>query len=657
MTPSIRLLFADNDRSFLDTRAEFLENAGYHVVKAYSADEAREILRNSRVHLAFIDIRLENDDDEWDVSGLLLAKDPANRSVPKIILTGFPTFQHVREALGSALDLLPFAVDFLAKQEGPEVMMRAVERAVASRVHVNWQLAIRWSQGPSIVHLAELIDPDLDTSSLPDRAGEIDDLLRKLFYNYTQITIDRLLASENGRVLLEVIAHDATGRDTQVVVSCGVRQAIANENAHHEEFVPNGQGDGGTVRGDMAETMHFAATAYTLVGCDLEDVASFESYYQTRPVEPVDDALDNLYRTTLAPWHKKGRYRVEGQSLDQLYLAWLGLAAKSFTSAEMERQVKAICEQSLAAGLPQIAFSSHGLVLHLSSGSPTQYLNPVRNFFENQRFPSHPALCGIIHGRVNGNTVLLDQDGHTWLIDFSQAGRGPLLCDFLSLEMAVKLDLLEVFSIEERYNLERALLSGVRLDEAATATDLSPEVSKALAVASHIRRLAAGIVGPEQEPYLLGLFYCAVSRIATFDPTVRHTRRELVPFVHSLLLAAMTGEKLAGVPPVSDQAPAEAQAGLWIDPASQEIWVEGKRIDDLTPQDVAILSYLYARAGSLCTRKDVVSDALQEGYSAGDQEHSRLDSAISRLRRKIEPDPENPKYLVTIRGRGYRLTL
>lgn len=61
---------------------------------------------------------MANDGDDKDVSGLTLAKGPAYRPVPKIILTGFLTYQAVREALGPALDGLPLAVDLLGKQQG-----------------------------------------------------------------------------------------------------------------------------------------------------------------------------------------------------------------------------------------------------------------------------------------------------------------------------------------------------------------------------------------------------------------------------------------------------------------------------------------------------------------------------------------------------------
>jgi predicted nucleotide-binding protein len=121
------ILFADNDLDFLKTRADFLEQEGYLVVPATNVTEAMRNLEIGGIDLAIIDIRLEHDDDEKDTSGLILARDVA-RSVPKIILTGFPSYEYVREALRPQLDGLPAAVDFVAKQEGPEAMLAAVER-------------------------------------------------------------------------------------------------------------------------------------------------------------------------------------------------------------------------------------------------------------------------------------------------------------------------------------------------------------------------------------------------------------------------------------------------------------------------------------------------------------------------------------------------
>ncbi len=123
------ILFADNDPDFLKTRAEFLEQEGYLVIPAAGPTEARRILEAGKIDLAVVDIRLVNDDDEKDISGLVLAKEVA-RSVPKIILTGFPSVESVREALRPQLNGLPATVDFVAKQEGPEAMLSAIGKVL-----------------------------------------------------------------------------------------------------------------------------------------------------------------------------------------------------------------------------------------------------------------------------------------------------------------------------------------------------------------------------------------------------------------------------------------------------------------------------------------------------------------------------------------------
>ncbi|MFP5262400.1 MAG: TRADD-N-associated membrane domain-containing protein [Blastocatellia bacterium] len=124
-----KILLADNDPKFLKERKEFLEGEGYQVYPAGTVAEARRLLEQGRVDLAVLDLRLENDNDERDLSGLTLAR-TVSPSIPKIIMTGFPTYQAVRDALGASADGLPPVVEFIAKKEGTETFLHAVRNAL-----------------------------------------------------------------------------------------------------------------------------------------------------------------------------------------------------------------------------------------------------------------------------------------------------------------------------------------------------------------------------------------------------------------------------------------------------------------------------------------------------------------------------------------------
>lgn len=124
-----KLLLVDNDPDFLETRREFLEREGYDVVSAFSRREARGRLEQADVDLAVIDIRLINDDDEKDISGLELARELGG-SLPVIILTGHHSEEYMRQALGPQFDGTRIAYDFLAKELGPVALISAIRRSL-----------------------------------------------------------------------------------------------------------------------------------------------------------------------------------------------------------------------------------------------------------------------------------------------------------------------------------------------------------------------------------------------------------------------------------------------------------------------------------------------------------------------------------------------
>lgn len=80
----------------------------------------------------------------------------------------------------------------------------------------------------------------------------------------------------------------------------------------------------------------------------------------------------------------------------------------------------------------------------------------------------------------------------------------------------------------------------------------------------------------------------------------------------------------------------------------------GKELLSFTRREMEILQYLNANAERPVARDELLSKIW--GYAKDlDIETRTVDIHIAKLRRKIEPSPADPRYLVTIRGAGYRL--
>ena len=79
-----------------------------------------------------------------------------------------------------------------------------------------------------------------------------------------------------------------------------------------------------------------------------------------------------------------------------------------------------------------------------------------------------------------------------------------------------------------------------------------------------------------------------------------------------------------------------------------ELRHKGKRVQ-LTEAETALLRAFVSRIGDVLSR-----ETLCRSIGAAVNERA-IDVQVTRLRRKIEPDPTFPRYLRTVRGQGYRL--
>jgi hypothetical protein len=89
---------------------------------------------------------------------------------------------------------------------------------------------------------------------------------------------------------------------------------------------------------------------------------------------------------------------------------------------------------------------------------------------------------------------------------------------------------------------------------------------------------------------------------------------------------------------------------------TREVWIGEKQIKDLTAREFDLLAYLARHAGLVCTRGQI-STHLYPGESEQNTnvKDGRVDTLVKRVRKKVEPIREQPRYILTVRGKGYKL--
>jgi len=90
---------------------------------------------------------------------------------------------------------------------------------------------------------------------------------------------------------------------------------------------------------------------------------------------------------------------------------------------------------------------------------------------------------------------------------------------------------------------------------------------------------------------------------------------------------------------------------LVVDRRRHEVSRSGNRID-LTPLEFQILDLLASEPGRAWSRNDLLDRVWSTEYEGYQR---NIDPHINRLRKKLESDPKNPHYVLTVRGVGYKL--
>jgi DNA-binding response OmpR family regulator len=89
---------------------------------------------------------------------------------------------------------------------------------------------------------------------------------------------------------------------------------------------------------------------------------------------------------------------------------------------------------------------------------------------------------------------------------------------------------------------------------------------------------------------------------------------------------------------------------LLIDTAAMQVRKGGTEVT-LTPSEFRLLRVLAASPGRVFSREELIAHALGQDFTGFDR---TIDAHVKNLRQKIETDPRNPRYILTVHGLGYR---
>lgn len=519
-----RLLIVENDPDLRKAIGRHLRTKGYKVFAVEGPGAALKLLNREHIHIAIIDIRLDEDSNVEDRSGLELAK-RIQPPVLKLILTGYPgDYTIIRKSFKEA-----GAIDFVAKQEGPQALLEAIERAFREKLGLRGELEIGWDDSLSALGIAE----EIELSGIePQRyENEVTEVLLKLFSVADKIVVTHLLSpqrawvsSQSGAVLLKVTPYYNSRRAATKAVKLAERRQIETEVENYDHYVKKFvETHRYASQEDVPRyTLRIGGIVYALLGTDLDRVQDLSAFYERHGPSEINALLETLFTETCQLWYKAGEVRSH-QDIPMLYKDALHLTPEKIEKAlKRESSFSSYRPDAPVFNFPEMA---------------RNFINPIT--WLERHFYADTCFC-VTHGDMHSHNILVDESKRAWLIDFTRTGEGHILRDFIEMESDVKFALLDETSVPALCEFEVALLSPERLDQKLAPEDCFQRASlnKAFAVVSALRALASRFYpGASMEEYYQALLYQTLNVIR-----LRHIR----PWKkrHALLAAALTCERL-----------------------------------------------------------------------------------------------------------------
>jgi CheY-like chemotaxis protein len=520
-----RILLVENDKRVRESYEVLLRHWGYQPILAEG--EGKSLIRDAnskarKLHciLALIDLRLLDDFDEEDISGLLLAEEI--HPTRSIILTGFPTQNLLLGMLENHKD-----IPFLLKSSAPDKIKLTLDTEVGKVCAIQRGLQI---EPPDLMDQLKKTSFGSLINKYPD---QVPDILAQLLPGATRLNVERLdssLFSQHSSSGVprprSIILRVSEEEYEPVVVKMARPEKIKKEFERFEKFVSRKIGGNFMAKLERhVELWDIGGALYSYIG-DF-DVVTFSRYYQDHPIEDIHECLDSFF-TVCWGKHYERRQTIENISLFDLYNDvwgdWYNKSVRDFASGPLWQDEKL----TKLPGLPD----------------PIDWFkSSIAECQDHDYCLVETTQKAVTHGDLHGDNLLVDSRKNTWVIDFERTGEGHALQDFIELEADI-INRLDAFSDDPLSFYQLCIVVARQADikelEENELRSTDPRIEKALKTISVLRSLAFKCTGiQDARQYLLGLLFNAIFR-ATINNSVRYRKHQQ----QALMLAAIFCHRL-----------------------------------------------------------------------------------------------------------------
>ena len=305
-------------------------------------------------------------------------------------------------------------------------------------------------------------------------------LTRQVFADCSEVKLKLLSGGYSGSQVAQVDSWDTRHRKQMpLILKVGDKAELLREidafNIYVKKFILNNATS--LMKYSIGE--HEGALIYNFVGLSGNDaqIVSLDDYYHTAKEQEIIHVIDSLFRGVLKPWYRQPLYAE--LPLYQEY----DFQANKRLILQGARDILHVDDKAKYFTVPHI---------QRRFINPLYLLSNVMPMVTETEFPAYQC---IVHGDLNTRNVLLEDNSHVWVIDFSETHEGHNLKDLAKMETVFKFESVPVDTwekLDQWLSYEQSLTSLSSLNQMPPPSLVPdyPQAHKLHQVTAKLRSLA-----------------------------------------------------------------------------------------------------------------------------------------------------------------------